>query len=295
MNTTHRLPRHIPLLIVLLLLVPICRPQSDNNTSLSRFVIYGDTRTHHDVHRRVVLAAIEQHPDFIVQTGDLVANSNKADQWATFDRIIAPVREKRISYYPARGNHDVGKESKFSEEIPAPLRSANAYYYRFDVQNLRFLALDTESDLSTKSDQYHWLEQQLKDARSENKFVIPFFHEAIFSVGSRHGSNRKLQLVLHPLFRKYGVKLVFQGHDHLYYRTTRDGIVYVVTGGGGAPLYGIVTSELQRGDVAQRTHHFCVADLFPDEIRITVYAVARKRSGLKEIDKFVVPVKAMEN
>lgn len=286
----RRVPRHILLLTVLLLAVSAGRSQEEKGHPLSRFVIYGDTRTHHNVHRQVVHAAIEQHPEFILQTGDLVANANNAGQWKIFDSIIQPVREKHIGYYPARGNHDVGKASKYAEQMPASLQSGNVFYYRFDVHNLCFLSLDTESDLSIRSDQYQWLEKELKDARSENKFVIPFFHEAIFSVGSRHGSNMKLQAVLHPLFKQYGVKLVFQGHDHIYYRTTRDGIVYVVTGGGGAPLYGIVSSKLQAGDVAKRIHHFCVADLFQDEIRVTVYAVAGKASGLKTIDTFVVPL-----
>jgi acid phosphatase type 7 len=228
----RRIAHQILLFVVLVMLVPLCRPQDDNDSRLSRFVIYGDTRTNHKIHRQVVLAAVGQDPEFIVQTGDLVARANNLDQWRTFDRIIQPLREKHIGYYPARG---------------------------------------------------------------ESRCVIPFFHKAIFSVGDRHGSDMKLQPVLHPLFKQHGVRLVFQGHDHLYYRTTRDGIVYVVTGGGGAPLYHIVSSELQPGDIAKRLHHFCVADLFQDEIKVTVYAVARKRAGVRAIDNFVVSLKSMPN
>ena len=44
--------------------------------------------------------------------------------------------------------------------------------------------------------------------------------------------------------------LVFCGHDHLYYRTTRDGVTYVVTGGGGAPPYRPENSQIAiPGDV----------------------------------------------
>ena len=293
MNIQRRIFLGILLLIVLS--VPHCFPQNENNIRLSRFVIYGDTRTNHKVHKQVVLDVVDQHPDFIVQTGDLVANSNKAKQWTNFDRIIEPIRKNDIGYYPARGNHDTGKRSKYADEIPPSLHPGNAFYYRFDVQNLCFLALDTQSNLSIKSDQYKWLEQQLKDASAENKFVIPFFHQAIFSVGDRHGSNVFLRSILHPLFKQYGVKLVFQGHDHIYYRTTRDGIIYVVTGGGGAPLYHIVSSELQLGDVAKRLHHFCVADLFDDQIRIAVYALSRKRVGVTAIDNFVIPIRSTSN
>jgi hypothetical protein len=38
-------------------------------------------------------------------------------------------------------------------------------------------------------------------------------------------------------FVKYRPRAVFCGHDHLYYRTVRDNITYIVTGGGGAPPY----------------------------------------------------------
>ena len=62
------------------------------------------------------------------------------------------------------------------------------------------------------------------------------FHEGPFSVGP-HGPTPEAQQYLHPLFVKYRPRLVICGHDHLYYRTTRDGVTYMVTGGGGAPPY----------------------------------------------------------
>jgi phosphodiesterase/alkaline phosphatase D-like protein len=37
-----------------------------------QFVVYGDTRTRHDMHRRVVAAVIKHGiPDFVMHTGDL--------------------------------------------------------------------------------------------------------------------------------------------------------------------------------------------------------------------------------
>jgi len=57
-----------------------------------------------------------------------------------------------------------------------------------------------------------------------------------------------VQDALVPLFEQYGVDMVFNGHDHHYERTCpiragqcssaqEGGVVYYVTGGGGAPLY----------------------------------------------------------
>jgi hypothetical protein len=42
---------------------------------------------------------------------------------------------------------------------------------------------------------------------------------------------------LHHLFLKTGVKGVFAADDHRYDRREKDGILYVISGGGGAPLY----------------------------------------------------------
>src|SRR5437868_6380244 len=42
-----------------------------------RFVVYGDNRTRHDVHRRVMAEVMKYGiPDFILQTGDMVENGN---------------------------------------------------------------------------------------------------------------------------------------------------------------------------------------------------------------------------
>ena len=44
--------------------------------SAFQFVVYGDTRTRHDVHRAVIQAILKySHPDFAMQTGDLVENA----------------------------------------------------------------------------------------------------------------------------------------------------------------------------------------------------------------------------
>jgi len=44
---------------------------------------------------------------------------------------------------------------------------------------------------------------------------------------------------LTPLFERYGVDIVFNGHHHNYQRSLVHGVTYIVTGGGGAPIYRI--------------------------------------------------------
>ena len=44
---------------------------------------------------------------------------------------------------------------------------------------------------------------------------------------------------LEPLFEKYRLTAGFFGHDHNYQHFLKNGVHYVITGGGGAPLYDV--------------------------------------------------------
>ncbi len=202
------------------------------------FVAYGDTRTNPAIHARVIneIVHIEPHPEFVLQSGDLVSDGGNPAQWKEFEQIIRPLEDSYISYYPARGNHDVGPY--FSKYVREPFDSGDKlhkYYYAFTRHNNRFVVVDSMQSYAPGSPQHTWLVGELaKTPQFANLFVA--FHEAPFSVGP-HGPTPEARQYLHPLFVKYHPRAVFCGHDHLYYRTTRDGVTYIVTGGGGAPPY----------------------------------------------------------
>jgi 3',5'-cyclic AMP phosphodiesterase CpdA len=253
--------------------------------TLFRFAAYGDTRDHHAIHQDIVDKVLAQGPALVLQTGDLVHHADAADEWAKFDQITAALRQ-RVPYYPARGNHDMGERGYYEARVTQPILSGNKLYYSFEKGNVHFVALDTQQPLEPGSAEYIWLDDDLAKAHVAGRFIVPFFHKAIFSIGphSAEGDVRALRPILHPLFRKHGVTLAFQGHDHLYYRTRRDGITYVVTGGGGAPLYDAIAAPGQ-GDVFEKVNHFCLADVAPDRVTVTVY-----RRDLSQLDRFELPV-----
>lgn len=81
-------------------------------------------------------------------------------------------------------------------------------------------------------EQIQWIEKELK--ASSNDWKIVFFHHPLYSSGHRHGSDLRLREVLEPLFLKYNVSLVLNGHDHFYERIKpQKGIAYFVVGSGG--------------------------------------------------------------
>jgi phosphodiesterase/alkaline phosphatase D-like protein len=71
-----------------------------------RFVVFGDTRTRHDVHRRVVNALVAHGiPDFIVHTGDLVADGNDSSMWPVFFDIERTLL-RQTAFFPSLGKHE---------------------------------------------------------------------------------------------------------------------------------------------------------------------------------------------
>src|SRR4051812_22932955 len=149
---------------------------------LFRFAAYGDTRDGHEAHRQIVADVLSFHPALVLQTGDLVHHGNAADEWRIFDDITGDMR-RQVPYYPARGNHDVAPEGYYEQRVTQPVLSGNKLYYSFEKGNLHFVAIDTEQKVSPESKQGRWLEADLAQAQAAGRFIVPFFHRVIFSIG----------------------------------------------------------------------------------------------------------------
>lgn len=282
-----------------------------------RFAIYGDSRSGETIHQEIVSKLIAAKPSLILTTGDVVESVLSKSQWEKFDEITEHFRQNQITLYPAVGNHDVFQKKwatdAYKARVPEPSRPGSTkLFYAFDKGKVRFISINSlrTKKLQPGQTQYEWLESELRDARATGKFIIPYFHIALFSIGN-HGSKESLQKLLHPLFLQYGVKLVFQGHDHNYYRTLRcgsansptkvntkcasgdlTGITYVVSGGGGAGLYNDKNKKQGlAGDKFEMANNYTLADVFPSEIVLTTYS-SREPAKLpyKRLDKLRCPL-----
>jgi len=80
--------------------------------------------------------------------------------------------------------------------------------------------------------QLAWFEEKLKADTS--RWKVAFFHHPPYSSGGKHGSSSSLREVVEPLFLKYGVNVVFAGHEHFYERIKpQKGVYYFISGAGG--------------------------------------------------------------
>jgi hypothetical protein len=113
-------------------------------------------------------------------------------------------------------------------------------YYSFDYGPVHFIALDTQLTAGWQQ-QLDWLVRDLES--TSQPWRIAFFHRPAFG-SNEFVSAPDVQHPLRPIFERFGVHLVLEGHEHDYARGApwREGspshqpVIYVVTGGGGAGL-----------------------------------------------------------
>ena len=155
-------------------------------------------------------------------------------------------------FYPALGNHEKQSQLYFENfELPG-----NEEWYSVDVNGIHFIIINSCVSLDLESEQYLWLEADLMQVADSIDFVAVVFHHPPFSTGPHTEDEKNLRESIVPLFVQYGVDIVFNGHDHCYERSYCWGIYYIVTGGGGAPLYD-QTRLHPCSQLYLKEYHFC--------------------------------------
>ena len=69
------------------------------------FVIFGDTRSNHDIHAEMARAIMAEGADFYINTGDLVSDGTSEEDWDYFFEAEKELLLE-IPFYPVIGNHD---------------------------------------------------------------------------------------------------------------------------------------------------------------------------------------------
>lgn len=251
-----------------------------------QFVAFGDTRTRHDVHKKVVEAVIKAAPDFVLHTGDLVADGEDASQWPVFFSIEKNLLNKTV-FCPVPGNHERGSRlyyDAFDQRVP---------YYSFDWGSAHFSMLNNDlANVSPNSavreafwaEQMRWLEADLAAAQKADLRFIAMHSPPMTAVKRRQREITPEEAQVMALCEKYKIHVVFAGHDHNYQHHFKNGVHYVVTGGGGAPLYPVDAPIPGTTLKAETVENFVVVRV--EGAKATLEA---KRIDHSLIDRFQVP------
>ncbi|MBF0429706.1 MAG: NPCBM/NEW2 domain-containing protein [Fibrobacteria bacterium] len=226
------------------------------------FVAYGDTRSNPSLHTTVLNGISSENPELILNSGDLWNGYE-----ASFNDVVgANANIKTLLetnlYLIAQGNHE--DDTQIINHRPSLVRNGSVKY-SFTMDNIFFIASAVIPD-------NEYIEAQLQtQAAKDAAWRIIFFHIPVYSSG---GHVMEGIPDFEKLCDQYNVEMVFSGHSHNYDRTyllydrqvvteEKDinhevkGTFYVVTGGGGAPLYE-VTKQWWQDPASVSTLHYCV-------------------------------------
>lgn len=204
------------------------------------FIYMGDSQVNYEQWGTLLNAAFERHPNtaFLTIAGDLENNGSSRNEWDGFFHAGANTFN-HVNLVPVLGNHDnrdKGAMYRAEFELPknGPSDVAPELAYSFEYENALFVAMDSNEEPATQT---AWLEKQLSETKATWRFVT--FHHPIYS--PRPGrDNKEIREAWCPVFDKYHVDMVLNGHDHSYMRMyplkggkrvdkPSDGTVYVTS------------------------------------------------------------------
>jgi predicted phosphodiesterase len=237
-----------------------------------RFAVIGDMGTgklpQYQVAGQMIKSREVSQFDFVLMLGDnMYGGHAPRDYQDKFERPYKGLLDVGVQFYASLGNHDSP-----SEQFYKPF-NMNGTYYTYKKGNVQFFVLDTTY---LKPEQLSWLEKELRNSGSDWK--ICYFHHALYSSGSFHGPSTELRLLLEPLFVKYGVQVVFAGHEHVYERTkSQQGIAYFTEGASGELRKGNLKKSAVTAAGFDQDRSFMIVEVAGDELSFQ----AISRTGTK--------------
>ncbi|MCR9133424.1 MAG: metallophosphoesterase family protein [bacterium] len=194
----------------------------------TQFVYFGDAQNDILEHwSRVIRMAYQTAPDasFVIHAGDLVNYAHRDLEWAEWFKAGGFIHSQWTAI-PVVGNHEFMRKGTLkSRELSMQWRpqftlpeetdldpELHETVYSVHYQDIHIIVLNSTDQLEQQTE---FLEQQLKNSTAKWKIVT--CHHSVFSPAK----GRNFQFARDnwkPLFDKYGVDLVLNGHDHTYAR-----------------------------------------------------------------------------
>ena len=211
------------------------------------FIATADTWKDTPIIRRILSDAVQTGADLVTVGGDITPQGRPEQ----FDEFLGVVNSYAVPVVVAPGNHDIlVSPATFAQYFP--LRQS------FDHKNAHFTLVDS-SRLTLDADDLAWIEADLQSTSQPLKFVVmhvpPFMPFPVPAESRMQAGGAEFT----ALMEQYHVTMVLAGHLQAYQRMQRNGIPYIITGGGGSPpavprvlggRYHYVRVEI-RGDTAR--------------------------------------------
>ena len=196
--------------------------------SQTQFVYFGDAQNDILSHwSRVIRMAYQTAPNasFVIHAGDLVDTAHRDYEWAQWFKAGGFIHSQWTAI-PVVGNHEFQRfndstsrrlsiqwRPQFSLPIEENLdEKLHETVYTVEYQDVLILVLNSTGLLE---EQTEYIKEKLSNTDAKWKIVTN--HHSVFSPAEGRDFEYARR-VWKPLFDKYGVDLVLNGHDHTYAR-----------------------------------------------------------------------------
>ena len=301
--TTDSLKRLVPALLMLVVATVVVAAFADQvprpATSMSavtethpsvgrdsvKFLVLGDSGTGDRAQREVAAQVWKSRQvfpyEFAIMLGDNIYGSERPQDFAEkFEKPYKLLLDANIPFYAALGNHDDPNQRYYK-----PFGMGGRRFYTYQKKDVRFFALDSNY---MDKDQQAWLERELKDSNA--KWKIAYFHHPLYSSGATHGSEVDLRAIIEPMFVKYGIDVVFAGHEHFYERLkAQNGIQYFTAGGSAKLREGNIRKSAMTARGFDTEQTYMVIEIDGDVLRFQAISRRGKVVDSGEIARQVKP------
>jgi hypothetical protein len=268
-----------------------------------RFLYVGDAQNDiRSLWSRTIRAAYAAAPDarFIVHAGDLVAEGYDDRLWGEWDEALGFIGAS-VPALPVPGNHDLHRppgspagvlrvspiwRAQFTvpSNGPVGVEDLRQQCYYVDYQGVRLLALDVNAFANEdfvagdreriRKALLAWLTETL--GTNPNRWTIVVQHQNVYSI-AKDRDYAQMRATLVPLFDRYGVDLVLQGHDHAYGRTRKLAAGKPVAASAPGTIYVTSVSGPKMYALTVKATRPLMAKLVPDAQMYQVVAVDGNR------------------
>lgn len=298
--------RLISLLILILCLCTACgeAPINEENTAAIQeagtkleFLFISDTQADEDIGDYTELGEVlssalsDKNISFILHGGDAVNDGEDEDEWQNFHEAYDKACGKLAANHTfmAPGNHDkTGQPMPPSAILPQEIMGPKNGFYSltFFIDSVHIMVMNSNYMGVEDEELKEWFINEMETNKAA-KYHIALFHHPFNSspdVPRDIERAKKQREIWEPLFEQYGIKLVLNGHQHIYTRNCgENGITYLMVATGSKPSYEVTPPE---GSLASY-YGICYTHFIYDASSEKLNGISYNKDG-EIIDEFTV-------
>jgi hypothetical protein len=238
----------------------------------------------------------QERPDVLLLTGDMPYVGANDEDWKVFRDETASWWTDGTLVLPTLGNHELrGDQAKgianYLQNFP---EIAGHRYYSVLMGSMEVISLDMTSPSGGTSQQATWFAAQLDHIPGQVEFLFILYHtpwvvdqqsQLFTNLPSKEALTLRHLLEIH-LYKMHSRVIVLSGHLHTYERFERNGVEYLISGGGGAEPYPVLirgAADLYK-DTGFPVYHYLTFDYREHAIHAVMWKVRDPEAAKLEIE-----------